>query len=254
MTNLRDRVLAGEILSGVFCELPAPQVVEIAGYAGWDFAVVDCEHGPIALSALPEFARAGDAAGIPVVVRVPENNAAAIQHALDSGAAGVLTPQVGSFAQAETAVRAARHYPEGRRGVNPFVRAAGYSSRAASLFADGRGTLCCVQIESMEAVGDVDRIAALPGLDLMFIGPYDLSQSLGIPGEIADARIFEAGKKIVKAARAHGKAVGVFVTGTAAAERWKDTGATLIGYSIDAVLLLEAFQAARAGLAKRPNS
>src|SRR2546425_4752974 len=131
---LRQKLRERRTLTGVFCELPCPEAVEIAGLAGWDFAVIDCEHAPITAALLPGMVRAATAAGIPAIVRVASSDPAGIQHALDCGAAGVQIPQIASVEAARAAIAASRFHPLGQRGFNPFVRAADFSARATSEF------------------------------------------------------------------------------------------------------------------------
>jgi 4-hydroxy-2-oxoheptanedioate aldolase len=229
---------------GVFCELPTPASVEIIGAAGWDFVIVDCEHAPVTAQMLPEFIRASEAAHIPAIVRVAENNAAAIQHALDAGASGVQIPQISSVAAARAAVSAARFHPLGNRGFNPFVRAARYSAEpVADFLARSNAEVTVVlQIESTEGLKAVDQILEIPGIDVLFIGPYDLSQSLGIPGHTSDPRVFAAGQALVAKAAEHHVRIGVFANTDHEASRWKDIGIQYLCYSVDTVMLLHALR------------
>src|SRR5882672_6728107 len=112
--SLRHKLRDSRPLTGVFCELPCPEAVEIIGLAGWDFVVIDCEHAPITAALLPGMVRAATAAGIAA------NEPSAIQHALDSGASGVQIPQISSLEAAKAAVSASRFHPLGSRGFNPF--------------------------------------------------------------------------------------------------------------------------------------
>jgi 4-hydroxy-2-oxoheptanedioate aldolase len=245
---LRDKLRSSETLCGIFCELPCPEAVEIAGSAGWDFAVVDCEHAPITTSMLPNFVRAGEASGIPVISRVPENNASWIQQALDSGSAGVIVPQVASLEAAKYAVAAARFSPQGVRGFNPFVRAARYSARAVSDFLLDQ-PLLVLQIESAAGLESLDSILQLAGVDVLFVGPYDLSQSLGAPGAVADPRVLDAGRSICSRAEECGVAAGVFVNSEDGLRIWRNLGARFLAYSVDTVQLLGALQRTRTRLA-----
>lgn len=235
---------------GIFCELPCRESVEAAALAGWDYVVIDCEHGPISSAMLPDFIRAADAHSLPAIVRVPENNAASIQHALDSGAAGVLIPQVSSLEAAQRAVSASRFYPAGSRGLNPFVRAARYSARPAADFIGHANddVLVILQIESVGGLEALDAIVRLPGLDIIFIGPYDLSQSLGMPGDVAHEKVLEAGAEIIAKSTAGGVQAGVFVNSLEAADQWLALGIRFLAYSADTVQLLRALQTANSRL------
>jgi 4-hydroxy-2-oxoheptanedioate aldolase len=235
--------------AGIFIELPAAEAVEMAGWAGWDFCVIDCEHAPIQTAMLPGLLRASR---IPAYVRVPNAAAETIQGALDCGADGVIVPRLRTVDEAEAIAAAARFYPRGRRGVNHMVRAAKYSLEpAADYLAAANGRVRVIaQIETAEALFAVDRIAAVDGIDELFVGPYDLSQALEIPGQVLDERLLEAGRRIVAAGRAHGVAVSVFVNSEEAAQAWLQLGADALHYSADAYLLAQAMRETRARVAQ----
>jgi 4-hydroxy-2-oxoheptanedioate aldolase len=243
---LRHKLREKRIVTGVFCELPCPESVEIIGLAGWDFVAIDCEHAPITAALLPGMMRAATAAGIPAIVRVTSSEPSAIQHALDAGAAGVQIPQIASVEAAKAAIAASRFHPLGARGFNPFVRAADFSaSTTAEFFARANDEVALIlQIESAAGVEAVDGILDLAGIDALFIGPYDLSQSLGIPGQTSHARVFGAAERIVKSAEAREIAVGVFTNSEEEGRRWLDIGVRYLCISVDTVFLLNAMRAA----------
>jgi 4-hydroxy-2-oxoheptanedioate aldolase len=244
--SLRRRLREGGGLRGVFCELPGPESVEIAGLAGWDFVVLDCEHAPITAAQVPDLVRAAGTVGLPAIVRVSSADPPGIQHALDSGAAGVQIPQIASAGAAAAAVRASRFHPLGMRGFNPFVRAAGFSARpvAAFLAHANEETTVVLQVESAEGLAAIDSILEVAGFDVLFIGPYDLSQSLGIPGQTSDERVFAEGARIVRKAGDAGRAAGVFTNSAAEARRWRELGVRYLCYSVDTVILLNGMRAA----------
>lgn len=229
---------------GVFIELASPEPVEMAGWAGWDYCVIDCEHAPIDNGQLPAMLRA---ARIPVYVRVANANAESIQGALDNGADGVIVPRLESAEEARRVVEAARFFPHGRRGVNHMVRAAKYSLEPVAEYLANAGarTRVTVQIETAAALDAVEEIAATPGLNELFIGPYDLSQALGIPGQVMDEQLFAAGRRIHAAARAHGLDLSVFVNSDDAARAWLQLGADSLHYSADTFLLAQAMRQTR---------
>jgi 4-hydroxy-2-oxoheptanedioate aldolase len=247
---LRPALRQKRVVHGVFCELPCPETVEIIGLAGWDFVVIDCEHAPITAAQLPGMIRAATAAGIPAIVRVAANEPAAIQHALDAGASGVQIPQIASVAAATAAVAASRFHPLGARGVNPFVRAANFSATPMQEFFDRANNEVAVvlQLESAAGIAAAEEILELDGIDVLFIGPYDLSQSLGIPGQTSDPKIFGAAERIVKSAERRNVAVGVFTNAEQDAQRWLDSGIRYLCLSVDTVFLFNAMRATVAKL------
>jgi len=231
---------------GVFCELPCAESVEIIGHAGWDYVIIDCEHGAISSSMLPAMLRAADAAKLPAIVRVSSNDPAQIQLALDAGAAGVQIPQTGSVEAARAAIAASKFYPMGMRGLNPFVRAGKFSAEPAAEFIarSNRETSVILQLESREGFEAAEQIAALEGLGGIFIGPYDLSQSFGIPGQTMDERVLLAGRTIIRIAALQGVPVSVYAGTPQAAQQWIAMGAQSICYGVDTVYLMSAMRAA----------
>jgi len=221
----------------------------MAGWAGWDFCVIDGEHAPIDNAMLPHMLRG---ARIPAFVRVPNSAPESIQGALDNGAAGVIVPRVSGADEAARIVQAARFYPDGRRGVNHMVRAARFSLEpVAEYLANAAArTRVIVQIETASALAEVERIAAVPGVNELFIGPYDLSQALEIPGQVLDEKLLAAGRRVIAAARAGGIETSVFVNSLDAARVWIDMGADSLHYSADAFILAQAMRAARNELEK----
>jgi len=216
----------------------------MAGWAGWDFCVIDGEHAPIDNAMLPHMLRG---ARIPAFVRVPNSAPESIQGALDNGAAGVIVPRVSGADEAARIVQAARFYPDGRRGVNHMVRAARFSLEpiAEYLANAASRTRVIVQIETASALAEVERIATVPGVNELFIGPYDLSQALEIPGQVLDEKLLAAGRRVIAAAKAGGIEASVFVNSLDAARVWIDIGADSLHYSADTFILAQAMRAAR---------
>ncbi|MBL8241708.1 MAG: hypothetical protein JNM66_30055 [Bryobacterales bacterium] len=227
---------------GIFIEMAAPESVEMAGWAGWDHCVIDCEHAPIDNAMLPNMLRA---ARIPAYVRVPNASPELIQGALDTGANGIIVPRLRTPAEARAVVEAARFFPHGSRGVNHMVRAAKYSLEPAESYLAAASPRVIVQIETRQALDSVEEIAATPGLDELFIGPYDLSQALAIPGQVLHPDLLAAGRRILAAAAANNLALSVFVANDDAARAWLALGATIFHYSADSFLLAQSMRQTR---------
>lgn len=227
--------------TGIFLELPCPDIVEIASHAGFDFVVLDTEHGPLDSAQLPNLLRA---ALVPAIVRVAAFRPELIQSALDAGAAGVLVPQIQTADQAAAAIAASRFYPHGRRGLNGFVRAAQYSLQPLADYL-AQPIRVVIQIETASALAEVEAIAALPGLDELFIGPYDLSQALGRPGDVLHAEVLAAGQRVIHAAHAHGIDASAFANSLEAADLWRQMGIDRLYYSADVAVLAQALRQLR---------
>ncbi|MHB1130942.1 MAG: HpcH/HpaI aldolase family protein [Chloroflexota bacterium] len=187
---------------GTFTAMPSPSVAEVLALAGFDFLVVDLEHGPISFETAENMLRAADAVKVPCIVRVPDAQPATIMRALDIGAAGVQVPLIETAEQARQVVAAVKYQPEGRRGL-ALARAARYSAVGpANYFSRANAeTIVVVQCETTTAVQNLPEILAVPGVDVVFVGPYDLSQSLGQPGQVnmpeVQAAISEALRTII---------------------------------------------------------
>jgi 4-hydroxy-2-oxoheptanedioate aldolase len=236
MNQARGRVLSGEILFGTFLNTGSPVVAEIVGLSGLDWVVIDLEHGagdePAALAQVQALA----ASGVVVLNRVESGATARIAHALDTGAAGVLVPQIQSVEDAEFAASCCRY--SGLRGVAKGNRAWKWGAVAhADLRRADAATICALQIETASALAAADEIAAIDGVDVLFIGPADLGFSLGIDGSPDHPRLLEAATAVASAAADSGKAAGILVENAAQAEIYADLGFTFIGCGSDGGVL-----------------
>ena len=179
--SLRERLRAGGPLVGTFLQAPTAVTAELVAGLGFDFTCVEAEHSAIGVETMQSLVAASLLGGAPALVRVRQNGPAEIGAALDAGAAGVIVPRVDSADEAAAAVAAGRYPPAGRRGVGPG-RASGYGRTIPAYLAAANDQIAVgVQIESAAAVEQASSIAAVPGLDLLFVGPGDLAVSLGVP-------------------------------------------------------------------------
>jgi 2-keto-3-deoxy-L-rhamnonate aldolase RhmA len=227
---LRARLAEGPTVLGTWVNTPSPDLVETLGAIGFDCVMLDLEHGEYGTDALPGLLRAARAAGCYAIVRTSHVAVHEVAAALDAGADGVLAPGVGSAVDAATVVGAAHYPPVGGRGAAPMVRAAGYGTVA---FADYRrgaedDVVAGVQIEGPDGLGALDAILATPQLGLAFIGPFDLSQHLGVPGETSHPAVVAAMSNIAERATAAGVATGTWAPTPAAARPWIDAGVRLV--------------------------
>jgi 4-hydroxy-2-oxoheptanedioate aldolase len=248
--SAKARLREKGFVAGPFVGVGSPALVEMLGLAGFDFVVIDCEHAAFSGEMAGQLIRAAEAAVIAPLVRVRRNDPGDILEALDLGAVGLHVPQIGTPDDARRAVEASKFPPLGCRGFNPFVRAARYGACGVEEFrrtADD-DTLLVLHIEARESLEKVEQIVATPGFDVAFLGPYDLSQTLGIPGEVTHPRVREAMRAVVQAARPHGVAVGCFANNAEQARLWLDEGVSYLAYSVDSVMFLEACRRARLGI------
>jgi len=239
--KLKTKLKEGKVCLGTFGRL-GPATVEILGHTGWDFVVIDMEHGGFDIPHVEHLLRAARSAGITGLVRVPEPKPVAIMRALDAGAEGVQIPQVETGADAEVVTRAARYFPEGNRGLCSFVRASGYSSTAAPdhIATSNQEVLTIVHIEGQKAAQNAAEIIKVPGVDVLFLGPWDLSQSLGVPGQVNHPEVIRVMEDVTELCRQAGVAVGTFITKPEDAKYWAQRGIQYLMYSTDAGMMVQA--------------
>jgi 2-keto-3-deoxy-L-rhamnonate aldolase RhmA len=204
--KLRD----GGIVLGVFIAIPAARLVELCGLAGYDYVVIDAEHGPIDFGAAEELVRAADATGITPIIRIPDHLPKTILRYLDVGAQGIMAPQVNTVADAKRIVEAVKYGPVGMRGLGPG-RAAAYGQRGPlsdyAKYANDQ-TMIIAQLEHIDALKEIKELVRVAGIDAFEIGLADLSQSLGFPGETSRPEVQNAAKTFVTEVLAAGSIIG----------------------------------------------
>lgn len=213
--SMKEKMRAGQPALGVSVMIPSPQVVEMVGRLGWDWVLIDCEHGTVSAESVELMVMAAEATGITAIVRPERNDAGAIQRALERGAMGVQVPHVGTAGEARRVVEAVKYHPLGSRGLAAATRPAHYGfgiSPDRYVEEANRETLVCIQLEDVEALSHIDEILRVEGVDVCFVGPSDLSQSLGLPGQTeapqVQAAMAEAFAAIRRAGRVAGSAGG----------------------------------------------
>lgn len=234
----RSRLLGKELLVGTWVKTPAPVVCEVLGGSGLDVLALDAEHAPFGRAELDACLAICRATGMPALVRVPSGDGTHILNALDCGATGVLVPHVHTVSQAEAAVRSC-HYGRGGRGYAGSTRAAGFAGRsiADQLQESRTKTTVILQIEDAEALDVIDGIAAVEGVDCLFIGRIDLTVSLG-KTRPDDAEVLRAMEKICAAGKKASTAVGMFLSDPAEARQWMTQGVSLFLLGSDQTFLL----------------
>jgi len=239
---LKRTLNEGKVVFGPFMKFTDPAAVEIMGFAGFDFVIIDAEHGPISIETAQNMIRAAEAVNITPIIRVGDNNETSILRALDIGAQGIEIPQINSKPDAMRAVKSVKYSPQGERGVCRYVRAANYSSMDKFKYFKyaNEETMIIIHIEGVEGINNLDEILSVPGIDVIFIGPYDLSQSLGIPGEVSHPLVTEKMKEVVSKCKENKVAVGTFVDDIKTAKSWVSLGVQYMSFSVDVGILYTA--------------
>ena len=242
MSNpIKKRLAAGEPLFGCWLTLASPLVAEALACAGFDFLVVDGEHSPADSMDTVALLQAIAAGGSEPIVRVTDNANWLAKRALDAGSPTLLFPMVGSADEARRAVAAMR-YPQqgngGARGVAGIVRAARFGLAADYVRTANEAACTIVQIEAAAAVEAAGEIAAVDGVDALFVGPADLAASLGHLGDSRHPEVQQAIDRVAAAARSRGRAAGIFAGSAAEARDYAARGFTLVALAADVVWLL----------------
>ncbi|WP_117195609.1 HpcH/HpaI aldolase family protein [Rhizobium terrae] len=243
-TQFRQRLVAREPLLGTFVKLPTTQAIEIFGVVGFDFVVIDQEHAPLDRAQVDLMAFAGRASNVAPIVRVGDAGDAAVLSALDCGASGIMFPHVTSVEKAKS-IAASCRYIGGKRGFASMSRAGSWGARGIvdHMKAQDAEVACIAMIEDIDAVSLTAEIAAVDGIDAIFIGRGDLTASFGDDPH-ASAKVAEAARTIAEATRAAGKTLMILATSTADAETFRGHGASGVLVSSDHNFLKTAAAAA----------
>lgn len=234
----KEKLKRGETVHGCFVRYPNATLIEVLGYCGWDFIVFDGEHGTIEPADCEQMVRAAELQGVTPIIRVPVNQPHVILRFLDSGAQGLHVPMVRSAADAEAVVRSVKYQPRGARGL-AAIRAADFAQRASfgEYVAQANAeTLVAVHIETEDAVERLPEIVKIDGVDVIFLGPTDLSNSLGFPGELKHPKVQATFQRLVDSVAGSNTALGIMVQNADAARQWKQRGARYIAIGLEGVL------------------
>ncbi|QIK63474.1 2,4-dihydroxyhept-2-ene-1,7-dioic acid aldolase [Leucobacter viscericola] len=241
---LRERILAGDPTVGTFLGLGSVTAAEVCASAGLDWVLIDLEHGGGDEDQVGAIAAAAGAYGTATLARVEQPERIRIGRVLDAGAAGVMLPRISSATEAEQALRHRLYPPEGDRGVATYNRAARWGGEVTEMDLANERALGIVQIETVGAMAELDAIAAVPGADVLFVGPQDLSYALGVPRRFDDPEFQQALDRVVEACRANGKVAGILTNNRAGADAYLERGFGFIAIGSDATLLAAAMGSA----------
>jgi len=251
METIKQRLQRGEAVNGTFLSLGNAIATEIVANAGFDWVMIDLEHGMGGEADVLRQLQCVNSDRVSSIIRVESFHRQRINRVLDFGAQGIMCPRIENAAEVELVIQAMRYPPEGRRGVAKLIRASEYGTN----FNDYRNRiakdlLCVIQIETVQAVENISQIAAVPGVDVLFIGPSDLSMALGIFGELQHPLFGETVDKIIQAAKNAGKQVGILLSDPADHKRYFEKGIRFFAYGTDAYFLNQGARQAAESLRK----
>ncbi len=234
----KEKIQAGKTAYGAFINMCCPPIVEMFGLLGFDFVVIDAEHGPLGVENCEHMVRAADSVQITPIIRIAMNIPQNILRYLDIGASGVQMPMINTRADAESVVRAVKYPPEGRRGL-AGVRAANYGiagSLGDYVKEANRETMVIVHVETVEAMKNIEETLTVPGIDVIFIGPTDLSSSMGYPGQFNHPEVQKTIDNLVTKIRAAGKVAGTTAFDPDSLRKRREQGFQYITHAIGPML------------------
>jgi 4-hydroxy-2-oxoheptanedioate aldolase len=254
MKNLKQRLLNGETLNGCWLNLGSAVTAEIVGLSGFDWVLIDLEHGAGSESTTLSQIQALEHTTAGVIVRAESTEPQRIQRVLDMGAEGVMCPKVRNAEEALKVVKGLHYPPFGNRGVAKMVRATQFAQNFNEYYQKSRDQILgVVQIETIEVLSHLDEVAAIDGVDVLFIGPADLSMELGIFGQFDHPTFVEALNKIVAAAKKANKAVGILFFNPDDYQRYHDLGIRFLACGADATFVAEGARAMAGKMSKFRN-
>lgn len=218
---------------GTFVKLANATAVEALGMSGLDFAIVDTEHAPCDQLMLEHIIRAADCVGLPTIVRVSSADEDKILKALDLGASGVQIPGLQTVKEAREVLRCTKYAPQGCRGLSFSQRSAGYGTKDKNdyMSRSNAGLINVVHIENREMAEHTEELCGMDEIDVLFVGPMDISQSMGHPGDPGHLEVAALVRKVLETCHAHGKPTGIFVGTPEAAQKYLDMGVSYIALS-----------------------
>jgi len=239
--SLKQRLTSGEAVYGTWCLIPSPEVINVIAKAGLDFVLVDMEHGPMDFVMAQKMIMAANAEGCATIVRVARNEEAEVLRGLDIGADGILVPHVESVADRQTAISFMKYPPVGVRGFSPYTRAGGYVSMAGYTSRENERVLTGIIIEGKDGFANIDAIIDDNNLDVVYIGTYDLSVTLGVPGDVRNRLVLDVLETCVSKIVASGKAAGCLFHNVEEHGYFRDMGIQFLVYKVDSSVLYDGF-------------
>lgn len=247
-TSITQRIRLGEFTVGTFVNIGSPVAAEACALAGFDWLLFDLEHGSGSEAALGPQILAAATHGVPALVRVESDQRIRTGRVLDLGATGIMFPRLDTREQVAEAIRHLRYPPDGDRGVATYNRACGFALHPEVLTTANDTIVGIVQIESLAALSDVKGIAATPGVDVLFVGPADLSFALGVPGQLESPEFQSAIDRVLAGVDGAGKVAGILAGSHVAAQRYRQLGFKFVAIGSDSTMLAAAARSAALAL------
>lgn len=244
--SIKLKLKNDEIVFGTFFKVYSPAMMEIVGKLGFDFTIIDTEHNSLSYTEVENLVRAADSVGLCSIIRTQDASESTILHALDTGAGGIQVPSLHTVDEVKGVIAKSKYFPLGMRGWGNGTRAGDYALTNAKEYLEysNENSMLIIHIENVEMVEQIEELCQIPYIDVFFVGPGDLSQSMGRPGQINDPEVVAKVEKVIATARKYGKSVGTYIAGEASLEKYIKLGARYIVWKSDMAIYVEALKAA----------
>jgi len=238
-----EKLKSGSPVLGTWISIPSIITMDIIASTGLDFAIIDREHGPITFETAQEMSIACESRGVSPIMRVGDIEKSFIQNALDIGVHGIQVPNIDTVQNAKDVIKCSKYPPVGDRGFSPFTRAGNYSIHNANSLTSvaNDNTVVILNIEGQDAVQNLDAIMEVEHVDILFVGLFDLSKSLGIPGDVSNPLVINMLKEIITKADKVGKHVGTIATTPEKVTDFLDMGVKYMVYLVDCDVLRSSY-------------
>lgn len=243
--TLKEKVKKGQVVMGTWCVIPSEHTANIIAKAGLDFVIIDMEHGAMDFEKALSMTMAVQAEGCSSIIRVPYLGESPILRALELGADGIIVPHIESGKDARDVARYSKYHPLGSRGFSPYTRSGCYHSSQEHTARENERVLTAIMVENPKSVEDIEAIISDPAIDAVYIGTYDVSCALGIPGQVNDRRVMELLKESVKRIRKAGKAAACMGNSKEEIEALKEMGVQILLYGVDAFFMYDSYDRMR---------
>lgn len=239
--NLKERLNKGQSIIGTWCEIPSPELVNVLAKAGLDFIIIDMEHGATDFVTASQMIMAAEADGCDPIIRVSRNNESDILKALEISPQGIIIPHIETVEDRINAINFMKFPPEGKRSLNPYTRAGGYRVTPNFTTAQNKKLLSCLIIEGENGILNMEAIINDKNVDLIYIGTYDISSMLKIPGDTKNPEVLKILKKLVKIIRQKGKIAACMFHDEQELKLFRQIGIQMLCYKVDTNVIFDAF-------------
>lgn len=239
VTKLKDKLYSGKTVLGTWCEVPSPEFINVLARAGMDFVIIDMEHGAMDYTTAGRMVMAAEAEGCGSIIRVPDNTESAILRALEVAPDGVIVPHIQTVRERKHAISCMKFPPYGIRSLNPFVRAGGYHLEKNFTENQNKKTIAAILVEGISGIRDIAKIADDPMLDLIYMGSYDISLALGVPGDTNNPKVIKTLKSMAKVINRKKKIAGCMFHDKEDLMFFKEIGVNFLCYKVDTSIVFD---------------